>query len=80
MSHENQSDANGVPSFAHERCQIRILSNWADAQGMGHVRDLLRMAESEILDREKYIAEIHAGYNWHASPDGIYEVSTGGGG
>lgn len=34
--------------FEVERVQIRILSNWADAQGMHDVRDLLRRAESAV--------------------------------
>lgn len=36
--------------FESERAQLRVLSNVFDAQGIGHVRDLLRQAESEIRE------------------------------
>lgn len=36
------------PDWASQRAEIRVLSNWADAQRMDRVRDLLRQAESEI--------------------------------
>lgn len=34
--------------FEKERSEIRILSNIADAQGLGYARDLLRKAEYEF--------------------------------
>lgn len=51
--------------FESERAQIRILSNWADAQGLGNVRDLLRKAESGIREyvehREKVFCTTDVG-------------------
>lgn len=43
--------------FESQRAEIRILSNIADAQGMGHARDLLRMAEHEFAERDQCIRE-----------------------
>ena len=43
--------------FENECMQMRILSNWADAQGMGSVRDLLRKAEYEVRERAKRYQE-----------------------
>lgn len=39
--------------FDAERAQIRVLANWADAQRMDNVRDLLKRAESEIYQHAK---------------------------
>lgn len=39
--------------FDKERAEIRILSNWADAQRMDDVRDLLRRAESAVYEHAK---------------------------
>lgn len=44
--------------FESERSQLRILSNIADAQGLGHARDLIRMAEHEFLERSQAIQEM----------------------
>lgn len=44
--------------FERERADIRVLSNIADAQGLGHARDLLRMAEHEFLERSQSIQEM----------------------
>ena len=43
--------------FEKERAEIRILSNIADAQGLGHARDLLRSAEHEFAERSKALEE-----------------------
>lgn len=43
--------------FEKERCEIMILSNIADAQGLGHARDLLRMAASEFAERSRRYEE-----------------------
>lgn len=44
--------------FQKERAEIRILSNWADAQRLDYVRDLLRQAESEIKLHEEHRARV----------------------
>jgi hypothetical protein len=44
--------------FETQRAEIRILSNVADAQGMGRARDLLRMAEHEFAERDEALREM----------------------
>jgi hypothetical protein len=44
--------------FEKQRAEIRILSNVADAQGMGRARDLLRMAEYEFAERDEAMREM----------------------
>lgn len=48
----------GASMFEKERAELRILSNIADAQGLGHARDLIRMAEHEFLERSQAIQEM----------------------
>lgn len=43
--------------FEHECTQLRILSNWANAQGMNNVRDLLRKAEYEVREQARIYQE-----------------------
>lgn len=38
------------PRYEQQRAELRVLSNWADALRLDHVRDLLRQAESEIRE------------------------------
>jgi hypothetical protein len=44
--------------FELQRAEIRILSNVADAQGLGRARDLLRMAEYEFAERDEALREM----------------------
>lgn len=44
--------------FEHERAQIRILSNIADAQRLDSARDHLRMAEHEFAERDQFLREL----------------------
>lgn len=45
--------------FEKERAEIRILSNVADAQRLDRARDLLRMAEHEFAERDKFLRELN---------------------
>ena len=40
------------------RAEIRVLSNFANAQSMIHARDLLRMAEHEFAERDQTVREM----------------------
>jgi hypothetical protein len=46
--------------FEKERAEIRILSNIADAQGLGHARDLLRKAEYEFKQKSDLLHSLAA--------------------
>jgi hypothetical protein len=47
--------------YEKEQAEIRILSNIADAQGLGHARDLLREAEYEFKRKSDFLKEISSG-------------------
>jgi hypothetical protein len=44
--------------YEKERAEIRILSNIADAQGLGRARDMLRMAEHEFAEKSRFFDEL----------------------
>jgi ribosomal protein S18 acetylase RimI-like enzyme len=44
--------------FESVRAEIRLLSNVADAQGLGRARDLLRLAEHEFAERDESMREM----------------------
>jgi hypothetical protein len=46
--------------FEKERAEIRVLSNIADAQRLGRARDLLRMAEHEFAEMDRWHRELRA--------------------
>ena len=48
--------------YEKERAEIRILSNIADAQGLGRARDLLRQAEYEFQKKSEFFEECAASY------------------